>query len=394
MKIEQVAISELQPYDKNSKKHPKEQVAKIRRSIEEFGFNIPILVDKDNVIIAGHGRLLADKEMGLQEVPVMRKDDLSSQQIKAYRIADNKTAESAWEMDFLKEEFLSLDADGYSLDLTGFDFDEIAKITGKEENLQDVEPEDHNTIQTDIVLGQIYQLGKHRLMCGDTAIKDNVVKLMDGNMARMSFTDPPWNVAYGSHTDTKRFKHREIQNDDLGMKFGPVMASWFNNYRQVMENGAMLYVAMSAQEWGTLMGVLQSLNFHWSSTIIWAKDTLVLSRKDYHTQYEPVWYGWLGDKRLYPLEDRKQSDLWVIPRPKKSDEHPTMKPIELCARAIRNSSAINDIVIDFFGGSGSTLIAADQLNRICYMMELDPKYCQVIINRWEKLTGKTAVKVV
>lgn len=211
----------------------------------------------------------------------------------------------------------------------------------------------------------------------------------------MVFTDPPWNVNYGAveKGNEQGYKPRTIMNDFMGTEeFKQFMTSAFRCMNDASKDGAMTYVVMSAQEWGNLMLALASNNYHWSSTIIWAKDTLVLSRKDYHTQYEPIWYGWKEGSRLHPLKDRKQSDVWNIPRPKRSEEHPTMKPIELVARALNNSSNRGDIVLDLFGGSGTTLIASEQTERICCMMELDPHYCDVIIQRWENLTSGKAVK--
>ena len=209
----------------------------------------------------------------------------------------------------------------------------------------------------------------------------------------MVFTDPPWNVNYGAvkKGNPQGYKQRTILNDSMGTEdFKDFMSESFSTMNTVSKPGAMTYVVMSAQEWGNLMLTLSQNDYHWSSTIIWAKDTLVLSRKDYHTQYEPIWYGWKEGTRLHPLVDRKQSDVWNIPRPKKSDLHPTTKPVELVARAISNSSNKDDAVLDLFGGSGTTLIASEQTGRRCFMSELDPQYCDVIIQRWENLTGRKA----
>ena len=209
----------------------------------------------------------------------------------------------------------------------------------------------------------------------------------------MVFTDPPWNVNYGGK-EYPAYKQRSILNDYMPTEeFKEFMLSAFFCMNSASKDGAMVYVVMSAQEWGNLMLALATNDFHWSSTIIWAKDQLVLSRKDYHTHYEPIWYGWKNGSRLHPLADRKQSDLWQIARPKRSDEHPTMKPVELVARAIANSSNKGDNVLDLFGGSGTTLIAAEQLDRTCFMCELDPHYVDVIIDRWEQLTGEKAVLI-
>lgn len=208
----------------------------------------------------------------------------------------------------------------------------------------------------------------------------------------MVFTDPPWNVNYGADSDCPIYKPRTILNDHMSTNdFKDFMDSAFKSMNMASKDGAMTYIVMSAQEWGNLMLALFENGYHWSSTIIWAKDKFVISRKDYHTQYEPIWYGWKEGSRLHPLKDRKQSDLWEIPRPIRSDEHPTMKPIELVSKAIINSSNKGDLVLDLFGGSGSTLIACEQLKRKCFMAELDPHYVDVIIDRWESLTGEKAV---
>ena len=211
----------------------------------------------------------------------------------------------------------------------------------------------------------------------------------------MVFTDPPWNVNYGAEKEGNPmgYKPRTILNDFMGTEdFKQFMLSAFCSMNAASEPGAMTYVVMSAQEWGNMMLALAQNDYHWSSTIIWNKDQLVLSRKDYHTKYEPIWYGWKsGNSRLHPLADRKQCDVWDIDRPRQSVEHPTMKPVELVARAITNSSNVGDSVLDLFGGSGTTLIAAEQTGRTCYMMELDPHYCDVIIQRWEHFTGGKAV---
>lgn len=210
----------------------------------------------------------------------------------------------------------------------------------------------------------------------------------------MVFTDPPWNVNYGAvkENNAMGYKPRTIKNDFMGTdEFKEFMRSSFNSMNKACKPGAMTYVVMSSQEWGNMMLMLNANEYHWSSTLIWNKDRLVLSRKDYHTKYEPIWYGWKdGEKRLCPLRDRTQSDVWDFDRPARSDEHPTMKPVELVARAINNSSHNGDVVLDLFGGSGTTLIACEQLGRVCYMCELDEHYCDVILNRWEQLTGRKA----
>lgn len=380
-------ITDITPYEKNPRKND-EAVKYVAESIKQFGFKVPIVIDKHGVIVAGHTRYKAAKKLCMTEVPCIVADDLTDEQIKAFRLADNKVAEKAeWDFDLLAGELEDL----FDIDMTAFGFDEDVEdepVEVVEDDFEMAPPEEPKAKR-----GDIYKLGNHRLMCGDSTSIDDVGRLMDGEKATMGFTDPPWNVNYGAVKDgnAQGYKPRTILNDFMGTEdFKEFMNKAFASLNFAMLDGAMTYVVMSAQEWGNMMLTLAQNNYHWSSTIIWNKDSLVLSRKDYHTKYEPIWYGWKEGSRLCPLEDRKQSDVWDIPRPKKSEEHPTMKPVELVARAITNSSKKGDVVIDLFGGSGTTLIASEQTGRCCRMMELDPKYVDVIVNRWEQLTGEKA----
>ena len=394
MKIEKIKVSDLKPYENNAKIHTKEQVEQIKKSILEFGFNDPIAVDENNMIVEGHGRLLAVKALGYTEVDCIRLDGMTDEQKRAYIHVHNQlTLNTGFDLGILEAELKSIEnidmgVFGFDMD---FDIDTDVDFEATDDDFEAEIPEEPKA-----KLGDIYQLGNHRLMCGDsTSIKD-VEKLMGGEKATMGFTDPPWNVNYGAmkEDNAQGYKPRKILNDFMGTEeFKEFMNKAFASLNFSMKDGAMTYVVMSAQEWGNMMLTLASNDFHWSSTIIWNKDSLVLSRKDYHTKYEPIWYGWKNGSRLCPLEDRKQSDVWDIPRPKKSEEHPTMKPVELVARALTNSSRKGDIVIDLFGGSGTTLIASEQTERCCRMMELDPKYVDVIIARWENLTGEKAVLI-
>ena len=380
-------ISDITPYEKNPRKND-EAVKYVAESIKQFGFKVPIVIDKDGIIVAGHTRYKAAKKLNLKEIPCIVADDLSDEQIKAFRLADNKVAEKAeWDFELLSDELDDL----FNFDMTVFGFEEEAEeetVEVVEDDYEIAPPEEPKAKR-----GDIYKLGNHRLMCGDSTSVDDVGLLMAEEKASMGFTDPPWNVNYGAvkEGNAQGYRPRTILNDFMGTEdFKEFMNKAFASLNFAMKDGAMTYVVMSAQEWGNMMLTLAQNNYHWSSTIIWNKDSLVLSRKDYHTKYEPIWYGWKEGTRLCPLEDRKQSDVWDIPRPKKSEEHPTMKPVELVARAITNSSKKGDIVIDLFGGSGTTLIASEQTDRCCRMMELDPKYVDVIVNRWEQLTGKKA----
>ena len=307
-------------------------------------------------------------------------------------IAYNKIQEETdWDTALLTDLLKDLDESGFDVSLTGFEALELDELFGNDTAGKEVKEDNFDVdraveqIEKPISQrGDIWELGKHRLMCGDSTSLDDIEVLMNGKKARQVFTDPPWNVSYSGSVHPSWKPGRQILNDDMSTEeFREFMLKVFTAMKQVSELGCMTYVVMSAKEWGSLMNVMSEVGYHWSSTIIWKKDTLVLSRKDYHTQFEPLWYGWLdGASRLCPLEDRKQSDVFEIPRPKRSPSHPTTKPIELVARAIVNSSHKGDLVLDLFGGSGTTLLAAEQTERVCHMMELDFKYADVIVKRY------------
>jgi len=389
------SVKKITPYAKNSRTHSDEQVAQIASSIKEFGWTNPILIDEDSTIIAGHGRLMASQRMGEEQVPTIVLKGLSDAQKRAYVIADNKLALNAgWDNEMLALEIEELMGEDFNTALLGFDQKEIDNLLAEANKVAG------NTDEDDVPelpeeptakLGDLYQLGRHRLLCGDSTDVTLVDELMDGELADLIFTDPPWNVNYGA-TKHPSWKQRSIQNDHMGVEDWQEFVSGFCSSLFIASKpGAPIYMVMSAQEWPVVDATLRDTGFHWSSTIIWAKDTLVLSRKDYHTQYEPIWYGW-NDKasRLINVKDRKQSDLWNIQRPKRSELHPTTKPVELIEKAINNSTEASGRVIDFFGGSGSTLIAAEKTGRTCNSMELDPKYVDVIVKRWEDFTGNKA----
>lgn len=393
MEIKNVRTENIQMYDKNPRKNDA-AVSKVAESIKQFGFKQPIVVDRDGVIIAGHTRYKAAIELGLDEVPVLYANDLTDAQVKAYRLADNKTAEySEWDVDLLAGELGELEELDFDMLPFGFENDYVETI----EDGFDIKGALQNIEEPVSRRGDIWQLGRHRLMCGDATSEEDVNALINGKRAAMAWTDPPWNVDYGSSFNPKwrNGTDRRILNDSMdSSEFGEFLYKSFICMRNVLMDGAMVYAVMSAQEWGNIMKVMEEAGFHWPSTIIWNKDHFVLSRKDYHTKYEPMWYGWLGnEKRLCPLTDREQSDVWDIDRPISSPEHPTMKPVELVARSIRNSSRKDNLIIDFFGGSGTTLIAAEQTGRVCNMMELDPKYVDVICARYENITGTKAVRI-
>lgn len=397
MIIHDIDVNSIRLYKNNPRNNDK-AVEAVAKSIKQFGFKVPLVVDENNEIVSGHTRLKAAIQLGIQTVPCLIADDLTNEQIKAFRIADNKTSEFAeWNTELLAKELEDLKLTDFDLSFTAFDLSECEKLMdslkdgssegeNEDDNFDPELPEDPITQK-----GDLWMLGKHRLFCGDSTNQDDVAELMQDEQADMVFTDPPWNVNYGA-TDHPSWKSRTIMNDAMSTEdFKGFMDSTFKVMNQFSKEGCMTYVVMSAQEWGNMMLTLALNEYHWSSTIIWNKDSLVLSRKDYHTKYEPIFYGWKdGHARLHPLDDRKQCDVWDIPRPKISELHPTTKPVELVVRAIKNSSNMKNIVLDLFGGSGTTLIACIDTDRYCRMMELDPKYVDVIVKRVINKIGSDA----
>lgn len=399
MDIQKIPLSKIKAAKYNPRKNLKPgdaEYEKLRRSIEEFGYVEPVIWNKrTGNIVGGHQRYKILNSLGYTEIDCVVVD-IDEQREKALNVALNKIS-GEFDIPLLTDLLKDLSEDGFDVSLTGFDAAELDELF-KDKTIGNVKEDnfDADKVAAEIVTpvtrrGDIWLLGRHRLMCGDSTSQADVDTLMDGNKARHIFTDPPWNVNYGSDAKHPSWKPRQILNDKMSAEqFGAFLMRAFTAMKQVCEPGCMTYVVMSGQEWGNLMNIMREAGFHWSSTIIWKKDSLVLSRKDYHTQHEPIWYGWLEGTRLCPLSDRKQSDVWEIPRPKVSPEHPTMKPISLVARAILNSSHKGDLVLDPFGGSGSTLIAAEQTERVCHMLELDPKYCDVIVKRYIENTGSDA----
>lgn len=397
---ENYPIDDLVPYVRNSRTHSDEQITQIMASIEEFGFTNPILIDEDSVIIAGHGRLLAAQRLGLEAVPIIRLSGLSHVQRRALVIADNKIALNAgWDEEMLHLEIEDLKAEDFDIGMLGFNPDELNLIDhfGEDAAKDDTEevavpeaPEEPMTKK-----GDVWILGRHRLLCGDTTMIDDVKKLMQDDIADMIFTDPPYNVNYGSTMkDSIRYHAgslggRKIMNDNLGEGFAQFLTDSLSN--MLMYCKGAVYVCMSSSELHTLYSSFIAAGGKWSTFIIWAKNTFTLGRADYQRQYEPILYGWVKDKDHYWCGDRNQSDVWEYAKPQKNDLHPTMKPIELVMRAIQNSSKLGDIVLDGFGGSGSTLIAAEKTGRSARLVELDPKFCDVIVKRWEEFTGQKAV---
>lgn len=396
---ENYPVDKLIPYARNSRTHNDEQVAQIVASIKEFGFTNPILIGTDDVIIAGHGRLLAAQRMGLKKVPVVRLPHLTETQRRALVIADNKIALNAgWDEEMLALEMKELGDMDFDLDLLGFSLDELKELDafGEPEASYNADDDEVPEAPEEAVTkpGDVWILGEHRLLCGNTTMYDDVKKLMSDDMAAMIFTDPPYNVNYGSSMkDSIRYHAgtlggRKIMNDNLGDGFAQFLTDSLSNL--MMFNNGAAYVCMSSSELHTLYSAFIAAGGKWSTFIIWAKNTFTLGRADYQRQYEPILYGWGADKKHYWCGDRDQSDVWEYNKPVRNDLHPTMKPVELVERAINNSSKIGDIVLDGFGGSGSTLIAAEKTRRKARLMELDPKFCDVIVRRWEEYTGKKA----
>ena len=392
-RIEIWPVGKLVPYDRNPRTHSPEQISQISASIAEFGFLNPILVDTTAGIIAGHGRLQAAKQLGLAQVPVVVLDHLTEAQKRAYVIADNKLALNAgWDEDLLRSEMTALAAENFDLPIIGFSDDELAALLADPTVIDGQTDEDSvpEVPETPVAKpGDLWRLGNHLLLCGDSTILDNVEKVLDGALADMVFTDPPYNVDYGnSAKDKMRGKSRAIMNDNLGDGFEKFLYDACVNMLTVCKGA--LYVCMSSSELHSLQKVFVEAGGKWSTFVIWAKNTFTLGRADYQRQYEPILYGWKQGNDHYWCGARDQGDVWFVNKPVRNELHPTMKPVELVERAINNSSKTRDIVLDCFGGSGTTLIACEKLNRQCRMIEMDPKYVDVIVKRWEEFTSQKA----
>lgn len=396
---EKYPTKKLIPYARNSRTHNDEQIAQIVASIKEFGFTNPILIGDDDVIIAGHGRLMAAQRLGMTEIPVIRLPHLTEIQRRALVIADNKIALNAgWDEEMLHLEMEELSELDFDLNLLGFNPDELNEIQlfGEEKSSGNTDDDEVPEAPEEAVTkrGDIWQLGRHRLICGDTTMIDDVKKLMQDEVADMIFTDPPYNVNYGSTMkDSIRYHAgslggRKIMNDNLGEGFAQFLTDSLSNMMMYCKGAA--YVCMSSSELHTLYNSFINAGGKWSTFIIWKKNTFTLGRADYQRQYEPILYGWNADQKHHWCGDRDQADVWEYNKPVKNDLHPTMKPVELVERAINNSSKIGNIVLDGFGGSGSTLIACEKTGRSARLIELDPKFCDVIIRRWEEYTGNKA----
>ena len=394
MKIEQIPTADLIPYARNTRTHSPEQVAQIAGSIREFGFTNPVLIDAENGIIAGHGRVMAAGKLGLAKVPCIRLAHLTDTQKRAYIIADNKLALNAgWDEEMLALELGELGDLDFDLSLIGFDEAELGDImaeTTEGETDPDEVPEP--PVDPVTVLGDVWVLGKHRLMCGDSTSIDAVDLLMPESAA-MTFTDPPYLMDFtgGIHADgSKSFnaQHGGIMNDKMSEQEGDDFLDAINSIIASKVRGAF-YITFYRLGIHKYYASMERTGLKWRSLIIWDKGNHTLSNSDYMSMYEPMFYGWVTEHNFYG--GNNGMDIWRIDRTKKNDLHPTMKPLELVEKAISDGSKKGEIVLDLFGGSGSTLIACEKTGRINRSMELDPKYCDVIVKRWQAFAGKQAI---
>lgn len=390
MQIISKKIEEIKEYENNPRNNDN-AVEYVARSIKDFGFKIPIIVDKNNVIVAGHTRYKAAKELNLTEVPCIVADDLTDEQIKAFRLVDNKSAELAeWNLELLNIELENI----HDIDMNLYNFELSELLDNVIEDDYEIElPEEPKTKH-----GDIYKLGNHYLMCGDSTKESDVAKLMNNNKADLFLTDPPYNVALGNHDtpETARQRHRRtdgliIMNDKMSDNdFLDFLTKCFSIAKDNMKDGASFYIWHADNESLTFRQALKNSGLELRQTLIWNKNAITLGRQDYQWKHEPCLYGWKDGASHSWFSDRSQPTVLDFKKPSKSEDHPTMKPVELFAYQIKNSSKVNDIVLDTFGGSGTSIIACEQLNRLCFTMELDPRYCDVIVDRWETFTNQKA----
>lgn len=384
-----VPISKLVPYVNNARTHSAEQITKLRSSLREFGFINPVIIDRDYGIIAGHGRVLAAKEEQMTEVPCVFADFLSEAQKKAYILADNRFAQDAgWDEELLRIEIESLQGADFDVSLTGFEEQEIADLfAGEEENTAKDDDFDLSAALEKAAFverGDLWTVGRHRLLCGDATNPEDVAKLMEGKKANLIVTDPPYGVSFKSSDGLT------IQNDSMkNEEFYTFLLSAFQCMAEHLENGGSAYVFHADTEGLNFRKAFIDAGFHLAGVCIWVKNSLVLGRSDYQWQHEPVLFGWKKGGKHSWYSDRSQTTIWNYDKPKRNKNHPTSKPLDLLGYPVCNSSQENAIVLDTFGGSGSTLMACEQLNRICCMMELDEKYASVILRRYVEDTGNT-----
>ncbi|MTI95441.1 MAG: site-specific DNA-methyltransferase [Firmicutes bacterium] len=385
-RFEKVNIDRLVPYVRNARTHSKEQILQLRASLREFGFVNPAIVDKDLNVIAGHGRIMAAKEEGITEVPCVFAEHLTEAQKRAYIIADNRLALNAgWDAEMLSVEIADLQGSDFDINLLGFDDAELNKLLGSVEDVKDDDFDVERELQKPAITkpGDLWLLGKHRLVCGDSTKPDTFTLLMDGKLANLVVTDPPYNVNYEGTAG-------KIKNDNMaGDKFYQFLLEAFILTEKAMAKDASIYVFHADTEGLNFRRAFSDAGFYLSGTCIWKKQSLVLGRSPYQWQHEPILFGWKKAGKHAWYSDRKQSTIWEFDKPRKNADHPTMKPVPLIAYPILNSSLTGCIVLDPFGGSGSTLIACEQTDRVCHTVELDEKFCDVIVKRYIEQAGGT-----
>lgn len=383
-RFEKVNINRLVPYARNARTHSKEQILQLRASLREFGFVNPVIVDKDLNVIAGHGRILAAKEEGITEIPCVFAEHLTEAQKRAYIIADNRLALNAdWDAEMLSVEIADLLGSDFDINLLGFDDAELNKLLGGIEDVKDDDFDVESELQKPAITkpGDLWLLGIHRLVCGDSTKPDTFALLMDGKLANLVVTDPPYNVNYEGTAG-------KIKNDNMaGDKFYQFLLDAFTLSEKAMAKDASIYVFHADTEGLNFRRAFSDAGFYLSGTCIWKKQSLVLGRSPYQWQHEPILFGWKKAGKHAWYSDRKQSTIWDFDKPRKNADHPTMKPVPLIAYPILNSSMTGCIVLDPFGGSGSTLIACEQTDRVCYTVELDEKFCDVIVKRYIEQVG-------
>lgn len=393
MNIQKINIEKLKAAEYNPRKDLKpedEEYQKIKKSILEFGYVAPIIVNSDMTVIGGHQRLKVLKELGYTEIEC-NIVDLDKAKEKALNIALNKIS-GEWDNAKLEELLAELKNEDIDMDITGFSFDEVDNIlkdiTGSKEDDFDIDQALSEIDEPVTKPGDIWILGKNRLMCGDSTVKENVDKLMNDKLADFILTDPPYNVDY----EGKTVDALKIENDNMSeTEFYNFLLDAFRNMFEKIKYGGSIYVFHADTEGLNFRNAFKSVGFKLAQCLVWVKNTFVMGRQDYQWRHEPILYGWKEGAGHYFIDDRKQSTVLEFDKPTRNAEHPTMKPIDLLVYLIKNSSKENDLILDLFGGSGSTLIAAEQVKRCCYTMELDPKYCDVIVKRWELLTGEKAI---
>lgn len=395
--IEKINISDIKPYKNNTKLHPPEQIEQIKRSILAFGFNDPIAIDKENIIVEGHGRYIACVELGHEEIEVIRLGHLTEAQRKAYSIAHNKiTMNSEFDFEKLKIELEFINFEGFDLELTGFElpelefeFPDLFKSESTIEDEENIPPIDEINLPFS-QKGDLWILGDHKLLCGDSTIKEDVEKLMNGEQADLIIIDPPYNVNYTGKTD----ESLKIMNDYMGNDdFYEFLLNVYTRLYEISKDGAGIYVFHADSEGHNFRSAMRNAGWKNSQCCIWLKNSIVMGRQDYHWKHEPILVGWkpTGAHKWY--SDRKQTTVWEYNKPLRNDIHPTMKPVPLIVYPIQNSSKIGDIITDLFGGSGSTLIACEETGRKARLMELDEKYADCTVKRYYRL-GKSDIKLI